>query len=129
MATKGEIYLDGTLLTAYGRTFSQSVTEISREARTASGKLVQDIIASKKVFTLAYSFIDGNDLQVFEDFYAEQATHRLEFYFESTTTTTTTDDPTYHVAYTVIMRPIDKTRTLLISDGLWSNVKIVFEEV
>jgi hypothetical protein len=127
----GDIYLDGTLLTAFGRTYSESVIEISRGDRTASGKKVSDIIATKKRFELSYSYIDGDELKVFEDFYNENSEHTLEIYRKDneTTTTTTTDDPDYHETYTVLMEPIDKTRVLLLGEGLWGGVKIVFEEV
>jgi hypothetical protein len=127
----GQIYLDSTLLTAFGRTYTESNVEISRGDRTASGKLVRDIIATKKRFELSYSHIDGDELAVFEAFYAEGGEHRLEIYYSDNdgTTTTTTDDPSYHATYTVLMEPIDKTRVLLLGEGLWGNVKIVFEEV
>ena len=127
----GDIYLDGTLLTPFGRTYTESDVEISRSDRTASGRLVRDIIATKKRFELSYSYIDGDELKVYEDFYAENLEHTLEIYYRdnAATTTTTTDDPDYHATYTVLMQPIDKTRVLLIGEGLWSGVKIVFEEV
>jgi hypothetical protein len=50
-------------------------------------------------------------------------------YYSDNAATTTTDDPSYHAIYTVLMEPIDKTRILLIGEGLWGNVKIVFEEI
>jgi hypothetical protein len=127
----GDIYLDGTLLTPFGRTYTESDIEISRGDRTASGKLVRDIIATKKRFSLDYSYIDGDELKIYEDFYAENSEHTLSVYYSdnAATTTTTTDDPSYHAIYTVLMEPIDKTRILLIGEGLWGNVKIVFEEI
>jgi hypothetical protein len=60
----GDIYLDGTLLTPFGRTYTESDIEISRGDRTASGKLVRDIIATKKRFSLDYSYIDGDELKI-----------------------------------------------------------------
>jgi len=108
-----------TKLTAYGRTFSEGIIEIARQTRTASGRLVKDIIATKKKFTLEYSLITGTSLQEFIDLYDEDSV--LEMIVRDPTLGTST--------YNVQMQPIDYTRVLLLDDGLWSGVSVVLEEV
>lgn len=118
-AMAGYIYCDSTLLTPFGRTYTESNVEISRGERTASGKLVRDVIATKKRFELSYSHIDGDELAKIEALYAEGGEHVLLVYYDD-------EDMEW---YTVLMNPIDKTRVLLLGDGLWGNVKVEFEEV
>jgi len=43
--------------------FSITTQEIAREGRTASGRLVKDIIAVKKVFTLEYNALTAEQVQ------------------------------------------------------------------
>jgi hypothetical protein len=138
MPRKGDIYLGALgseeLVSAFGRVLTINPVEIARSQRTASGKLVKEVIAEKKQFTLAYSVIDGTDLQQFIDFYDLDSELSLLIYTRDeltpTTSTTTTSAPgTFYDAYTVLMQPIDRTRLLLLDTGLWGNVNIVLEEV
>ena len=121
---RGEIYLGvdaGTLqlLSALGRTYEVRSKQYSKSDRTASAKLVRDVIATKKTFTLAYSMIDGDDLDTYKDLYDEDSKLLLRVY---------TDDSNYE-DFTVLMEPIDYERILMFDDGLWGNVDIVLEEV
>lgn len=49
------------LLSTMGRRFAIEDFEISKEQRTASGRLVKEVIAVKKRFTLEYSFVTNAD--------------------------------------------------------------------
>lgn len=133
MSSKGDIYLgasgDLKLLSPYGRRLTISDTEISRSERAVSGKLRKDIIAVKKRITLDYSFIDGDALETLLDIYDLQSELVLRIYTADYETTTTTASPGYYDEYTVLMEPIDRTRVLLMADGLWSGVSVVLEEV
>ncbi len=134
MSAKGDIYLGAlgseVLITAFGRSFTIKDTEISRQERTASGRLVKDIIAVKKNFTLAYDMIDGADLETLLTIYDLQSELSLLVYNEDLPETTTTGSPgAYADAYTVLMEPIDRTRMLLLDTGLWGGVSIELSEV
>lgn len=121
---KGELYMGPdvaglVLLTAFGREFGIRELEISREERTASGKLVKDIVAVKKVFTLDYGLIDGPDLQIFVDFYELHSELLFRYY---------TDETTFE-DYTVLPDPVDRRRFLHFGGDLWARVNIVLQEV
>jgi len=119
----GDLYLGTTtlllqLLTPFGRTFRTGIIKLFREERTASGRLVRDVYATKKIFTLSYSMIDGDELEIFENLLAEDS----ELIFRSYTKTGYTD-------YTVLIDPFEKERLLLLAEGLYGNVEIVLNEV
>jgi hypothetical protein len=124
---KGAIYLidgdDRFLLPAFGRKLSIEKNQQVREERTASGKLVRDIISTKSKITLTYSEMDGDDLDEFDRFYNIQSELILWIFY---------DDGLY-TEYTVLMNPIDRERILLknvASAGeLWGSVSVVFNEV
>lgn len=130
MPNKGDIYLGvlgaETVLSPFGRTLKISDMELSREERTASGRLVCDIYATKKKFELSYEMIDGDVLSGILDLYASYNELSLLIY---TDTTTTTGEGSDCDAYIIIMRPIDRTRLLLLENGLWGGVNVVLEEV
>lgn len=129
---KGDIYLGPsgteTLLSAFGRKLSIVDDELSREQRTASGRLVRDIIAVKKKITLSYETIDGDDLTTFLDLYDLQDELSLLIY-HTDVPTTTDDEGNYYDAYTVLMKPIGRERLLLTGEGLWTGVQIELQEV
>jgi hypothetical protein len=132
-AQKGDIYL-GTLgseelLSPFGRKLIITPTELSREERTASGRLVKDIIATKHRFTLAYECITGTALEQFLDFYAVGGEMSLLIFTDSNSTTTTPEPEENYDNYTVLMEPIERERLLLLDDGLWSGVNIILNEV
>ena len=121
----GEIYLGAVdsssmeLLTAFSREFSTKNKLLSRTQRTASGRLVRDIITTKKEFTLSYDMIDGDELDVFKDLYDEADELLLRVY---------TSDIAYD-DYTILMEPLDYDRILMFDNGLWGNVEVALLEV
>jgi hypothetical protein len=134
MALKGDIFLGATsgtmqLMTAFGRKFTVADIEQSRTERTASGKLRREIISVKKKFKLAYEMIDGSELEKFVDLY--ELWDELVLWVQHTDDSiSTTEEPeTNYDEYTVIMEPIEYTRELLLSDGLFSGVVIELSEV
>lgn len=136
MAKAGDIYLGlsglQNLITPIGRTLTVSNTELARQERTASGKLVKDIIAVKKKITLDYELISSENLSFFLDLYDLNDELVITLYdaiYDGETGTTTTISPDTVMTLTVLMSPIDYTRVLVTNGGLWSGVKIVLEEV
>jgi hypothetical protein len=120
---QSDILLGGSgseiLLSPYGRTFKTSDLQIAREDRTASGRLVCDVIATKKQFTLDYAEIDGDDLDRLLDIYDINGELSLIVYTSETE----------HDDYTVLMKPLDRERILAQGDGLWGRVSVVLDEV
>jgi len=119
------------LVTPFGRKFIIGPVEFSRRERTANARLVVDIIDTKKVFTLSYTLIDGDDrtdmsgrtiigLNSLLDLYDAQEVLTIIIEFGGTRGTET---------YDVIMQPINQERLLLREDGLWEGVSIELEEV
>lgn len=129
---KGDIYLgelgSEELLSPFGRKLTIADEEIGREQRTASGKLVKDIIATKKKFTLAYETIDGDALEQFLDIYDLNDELSL-FIYHTDVPSTTSDESNYYDAYTVLMRPLSRERLLLLENGLWTGVSVELNEV
>ena len=121
--SRADLYLGvsaGTLelLSPYSRKFKISNIELSRKGRTADGKLVKDIIAAKKEFSLSYDMIDDSELEKYIDLYAEDS----ELILRDSRADGYTD-------YTVLMDPIDYERIIASEDGLWGNVQITLSEV
>jgi hypothetical protein len=121
----GDIYLGASgsevLLTPFGRKLKiVDSYPIVREGRTASGRQVADYGSTvKKQFVLDFSEIDGDkldDIIAIQNLMAELS---LQIY----TTASLHDD------YTVVMKPIERQRVLLLSPGLWSGVSITLDEV
>lgn len=122
--TSNEIYL-GTdtgslqLLSDLDRKFNINPIQFSREDRTASGRLVRDVITTKNEFTLRYKTIDGDDLITFLDLYDEGGELVLRVH----------SSVSNYVDYTVLMDPISRERLLARADGLWVGVAVVLREV
>ena len=58
------------LLTAFGRKFERGTTEPNaRIDRTASGRLVKDLPATKEIFTLTYSPVENTTLVTLQGYY------------------------------------------------------------
>jgi hypothetical protein len=112
------------ILSPFGRKMKVEDIQQVREERTASGKLVRDIISTKKKITLSWTEMDGADLDNLLTIYGYQA--ELIFY-------------DYYLndlanSYTVLMDPISRERLLLADDegydtGLWANIEVVLNEV
>lgn len=107
------------LLTRAGRTFTEWPLEFAREERTASGRLVKDVWATKKAFKITYDIIDGDDLRELLALYILQAELTLVVVEEYDVSTT----------YTVRLKPFERTRLLSHGQGLWSGVSIEMEQV
>ncbi len=119
-----DIYIGETvgtlqLMSALGRKLNINNIILSREDRTASGRLVQDIIATKKEFTLRYSAIDGSDLTVYLDLFDLNDELIIRIYTSSSV----------YNDYTVLMSPLSYQRVLATGDGLWEGVAVTLREV
>lgn len=129
---KGDIYMgpagSEVKISAFGRVLQVSDTILSREERTASGRLVRDIIASKKKIKLVYETIDGDVLIQFLNFYETFDELNVWIYHDDVVGTPT-EPSSFCDPYVVLMQPIDRTRVLLLANGLWSGVTIEMNEV
>jgi hypothetical protein len=129
VASKGEIYLgpsgSETLITAFGRRLIIIPEEISRSDRTASGRLVKDIVAVKYRFEMPYSAIDGDNLQDLLDCYDLKSELSLLIYLTDTTTFLNDEGETP----VVLMDPLERERLLLLGEGLWTGANLVLSEV
>ena len=133
MSNKGDIYIGPlgteTLITPFGRKLRIADTENSRSERTASGRLVKDIISVKKKITLTFSEIDADDLTTLIDLYDLHEELSILIY-HTDVPTTTSDESNYYDSYTVMMEPLDRERLLLgVTDGIWSNITVELNEV
>jgi hypothetical protein len=110
------------LLPAFGRTLTIADTELSKQERTASSRLTKEIIAEKMKFTLAYSLIDGEELEKILTAYEvqESVTRELSLLIREG------GSEELHAVY---MEPIDRTRVLFQENGLWSGINIVLNEI
>ena len=119
----GDIYLgeagDYILLSPFGRSFRESTEEISREERTANGRLVREIIAEKKKFDITYKEINSEDVKELIELYQKHAPLRVHIYYA---------DDEYSI-YDVLMSPLDRSRILVVGDGLWGNVRVELREI
>jgi hypothetical protein len=110
-------------LPAFGRKLKIEDIQQVREERTASGKLVRDVISTKKKITLNYTEMSGIDLAYFLAYYEYFDELRLQIYY--------LDD--FYNEYTVLMDPIERERILLADlaelSELWGNITVVFHEV
>lgn len=122
---KGEIYLGLTgsesLLSPFGRKTTITDVEFARIERTSSSRLIKDFKegSPKKMFTLAYDMIDGDDLEDLIDLYLLHTELSLIVY----TSAVLFDQ------YDVVMSPLERERILLLENGLWSGVSITLEEI
>jgi hypothetical protein len=132
MSQKGDIYLGPsgteTLLSPFGRKLRISDVILAREERTASGRLVRDIIATKKKFTLSYEMIDGDELDMLIALYEANGEMSLLLY-NDTFPTTTPEQGDDCDSYTVLMQPMERERILLLGNGLFGNVVVELNEV
>jgi hypothetical protein len=106
------------LLSPFGRTYAESATEIARQDRTASGRLVKDIIATKTTFKINYSLISDADLNMLKNIYALDTTLSLKV-----------EKPTGMYSCSVLMSPFDFDRIKATQGGLWAGVALVLEEI
>lgn len=117
MSIRGDIYLgvlgSESLLDPFGRTFTKTETEATREERTIDGTLKKDIMYKKHTFSLNYNVITGTSLDAFHVIYDLDQELNL-IYWETET----------QYIHSVYMKPFKRKRDLLLSDGLYGGVNI-----
>jgi len=106
------------LLSAFAREFTQRRIEVSREDRTASGRLVKDIRAIKLGFSISYDMISHTDLTVIADLYD----------LEDELSLIVTRPDFSQDTYTVLLKPFDQTRVKSVGCGYWGGVALELEE-
>jgi hypothetical protein len=127
MAIEWDIYLGTTgstgKLSAFGRKVTISKKETTRDQRAADGTLKQDILYVKREFTLSYSGITETALETLDYWYDYYQTNKtpLSLYMYSS--------PAAYDEYSVIPRPVDRTRLIKGADNLYTGVKFVLVEV
>lgn len=129
MSTKGTIIINdpetetANIITAFGRKLKIEDVQQVREERTASGKLVRDIISTKTKITLTFSEMDSSDLSDLLYFYNLQRELTIQIFPEDN----------IYTEYTVLMDPIERERILLSDPAsgseLYGNLTVVFHEV
>lgn len=121
--SEGKIWLGNVgnevLLPNMSRTYAETDTEITQEKRTASGKLVIDIIAEKKEFTISYTKVTDDVLQALKNVYSLGNILNLKVEDKEGTIN----------AYTVKIRPFGRTRVLMAKEWLWEGISIKLEEI
>lgn len=118
MGQPGDMYLNGIKLSPYGRTFRVNPLEEARAERTVNGRLIKDILYRKQEFSLSYEIITGDAINTFTSLYDLQ--EELTFMW--------VDSDGTENSYTVHMGPFDRTRLVLIDDGLWTGAEIELRE-
>jgi len=111
--------LGGVELPTMSRSFSESEIEITREDRTASGRLVIDVIAVKKTFTVQYAIVTEEILSVINEVY--KLGNPLNFVVERKSGEL--DE------YTVRLHPYSRDRLILGDDWFWEGITLELEEV
>ena len=103
-----------------GRQLTEDDMLLSREGRVASGKLVEDVIAHKKVFTIDYELLVNDDM---DDIVALYDLHEhLNFIIKDR------DESTR--SYTVKFRPFRRRRWSIVSnEWWWQDVTLTLEEI
>lgn len=127
MAAEWDIYLGTTgptgELPRTGRKTSIMVNELVREDRALDGTLHQDCIYVKHEFVLDYSLISGTDIEVLDYWYAYYKTYRTPLTLYMYT------GPAAYDTYTVVPKPVDRTRAVQRGDNLYSGVSFKMIEV
>ena len=118
---KGDIKLgtsgSETLLSPFGRTLNIKKQEASRMKRTYNGTMKKDIMYVKHKITLTYKMINGDDLDDFDTIYA--LTQPLSLIIDYGASQNT---------YTVYMKPLNRTRLIMLGDGIWTGAKVELDE-
>lgn len=127
MAIEWDLYLGGTSasdkLPSFGRKVTINKKETVREQRAADGTLKQDILYVKREFILTYKNITETDLGVLDTKYDGYVTNKAALTLYMYTSAVA------HTDYTVIPKPVDRTRVVKGADNLYSGVKFVMIEV
>lgn len=109
------------LLPAMGRKLSVEDFEITKENRTASGKLVRDVTAVKKRFKIDYSFVTNDILTQLRQLYELGINNNLNLKIEQ-------EDSSID-EYEVVFRPFSRSRYLIGNKWFWEGISIELEEV
>lgn len=107
-----------TLLLPTGRKLTENDTEIKREGRTVSGKLLKDGITTKKQFSFSYPSTTDAVMTQLEGIYALDTTLNLLIERKDTSIDN----------YAVLMRPLQRQRINTVGQWLWS-ISVAIEEV
>lgn len=110
-------------LSAFGRKVTIREKETVREQRAADGTLKRDILYVKYEFEISYSNTTESNLDIIDAwYYTYQNTKTpLSLYMYTS--------PTGYLTYTVVPKPVDRTRVVKGADNLFSGVKLVLIEV
>ena len=109
------------LLPAMGRRLAIEDFEISKERRTASGRLIKEVTDVKKRFTLEYSFVTNAILKQLKELYQSGIHNNLNLKIEQ-------EDGTIE-EYEVVFRPFSRSRYLIGDTWYWEGISIELEEV
>lgn len=127
MPIEWDVYL-GSLdsqgkIPSFGRVTNHVVKEKIREDRSASGVLKQDILYVKNEFKLTFAKCTESTINILEYWYNQYRVTKtpLPLYMYTS--------PTEYNQYSVIPRPISKTRLVKATDNLFSNVVFQMVEV
>ena len=112
---------DEQLLPEMGRRLSEEDFEIRNEQRTASGRLIRDVIAVKKRFKLDYSFATNAILKQLKQIYQAGINGNLVLKIEQ-------EDGSIE-QYEVVSRPFSRSRYLVGDKWFWEGISIELEEV
>jgi len=99
--------------------FDVGEKQITREGRVASGKLVMDIIAVKKVFTIGYKHLTGPELETILAEFRKNTFLNFKY----------TDYDASEKAYTVKFTGVPRALLFDVNDWLWKDVSLQLEEV
>lgn len=102
-----------------GVTLTESEIEITREDRTASGKMVFDIITVKKLFTISYNIIRRKQLEQLERLYNLQEVLSLKIERENG------DIDQYDVRF----RPFERSIYKRPEQWLYRDITVELEEI
>jgi len=123
MSQAGDLYLglpgQEIKLTPKGRRLSVGDIEIAREGETASGRLVTEIIATKKLFRINYAEIAEQDLNELESLYNLKRTLRFIKYSATGVSS----------SYDVRLRPFNRDRITHLQNGVWGNIQLELREI
>ena len=109
------------LLPAMGRRLAIEDFEISKERRTASGRVIKAVTDVKKRFTLEYSFVTNAILKQLKELYQSGIRNNLNLKIEQ-------EDGSIE-EYEVVFRPFSRSRYLIGDKWYWEGISIELEEV
>lgn len=113
------IWINDILLPSKGRVLTVREIEIGVERRALSGRLVSDITAIKKIFTLNYAFLTNQLLEILATLYSTPGVKILKIQQEDGTIKT----------YNIKIKPFARGRNLVARKWFWENVTVELEEI